>query len=246
MNIKSQIESLGKILGIWAHPDDETFSMGGLIAAANQNHQAVGCITATRGESGSQNMKDLSPQQLAGIRESELNDALECLGGADHFWLPYADGGCQTTPDTEAVERITSIIHQFQPDTIITFPPDGITGHTDHRTVSGWAKTAAQKCGVDRVYYVVTTKEAFDAHLAEADKKFNIFFNIDKPTLVPENQCDLLLKLPKQILNQKIAALKAMPSQTSAMFAEEDTGWLKPSFGCEAFVRSNRSDIKWG
>jgi alkylation response protein AidB-like acyl-CoA dehydrogenase len=47
-----RVGALGRVLNVWAHPDDETYLCGGLLAAANDNGQATGCITATAGEHG--------------------------------------------------------------------------------------------------------------------------------------------------------------------------------------------------
>ncbi|MGH3589327.1 MAG: PIG-L deacetylase family protein, partial [Pseudonocardia sp.] len=44
---------LGTILGVWAHPDDETYLCGGLMARAARSGDRVVCVTATRGEQGS-------------------------------------------------------------------------------------------------------------------------------------------------------------------------------------------------
>ncbi len=51
---QSDVAQLGTILGIWAHPDDETWSSAGLMAMAADNGQRVVCVTATYGENGVQ------------------------------------------------------------------------------------------------------------------------------------------------------------------------------------------------
>ena len=50
MITSDDVAELGTILGIWAHPDDEAYLSGGLMALARDNGQRVVCVTATRGE----------------------------------------------------------------------------------------------------------------------------------------------------------------------------------------------------
>ena len=53
----------------------------------------------------------------------------------DHRWLDYPDGGCAAVDAEEAVARIAAIIDEVRPDTVLTFGPDGGTGHPDHIAV---------------------------------------------------------------------------------------------------------------
>lgn len=244
--MNQQIAKLGTILGIWAHPDDEVFSMAGLMCQAVRNGQTVACLTATKGESGVQDESHWPRDQLADIRARELAAAYRHLGVEFHHWLDYADGGCKDVPETEACGRVLACIERYQPDSIFTFPPDGITGHDDHRAVSRWTTRAVSQSGqAGNVYYAVNTKEQYSAFLESADKRFNIYFNIDRPTLVAEADCDLLLDLDDEILDCKLAALKSMPSQTATMFADPDKRWLYGAQRQEAFVLAKRSDINW-
>lgn len=232
------IKQLGTILGVWAHPDDESFSCGGILAAAVKNGQQIACITATKGELGVQDPDRWPPESLGEIRAAELAAALKEIGCGHHHWLNYSDGGCKDIDSDEAINKILEFIEQYQPDTILTFGPDGLTGHDDHRTVSAWATAAAkQASGQPAVYYVVQHDEAYEK-FRPADKQFNIFFNIDKPPLKSGQECDILLDLPDEILDIKYAALKAMPSQTEAMFKTFDKQTMCAMLSTEAFVKA--------
>ena len=46
------MDDLGTVMTIWAHPDDETYLVGGLAAALTDAGHRVVCVTATRGEAG--------------------------------------------------------------------------------------------------------------------------------------------------------------------------------------------------
>ncbi len=64
----SLVTELGTIMGIWAHPDDEIFSMAGIFALASQAGQNTVCVTATRGEQGVQDESRWPRADLASIR----------------------------------------------------------------------------------------------------------------------------------------------------------------------------------
>jgi LmbE family N-acetylglucosaminyl deacetylase len=127
----------------------------------------------------------------------------------------------------------------------VTFPPDGITGHDDHRAISRWTTMAVRQSPRSiRLLYAVNTVEQYEAYLKTADEKFNLYFNIREPVLIPQAECDLYLSLPKSITSKKLAALKAMPSQYGAMFEDPDHGWIEGALCSEAFVLAER-DIAW-
>jgi LmbE family N-acetylglucosaminyl deacetylase len=90
----SDIRSLGTILSIWAHPDDEAYLCGGIMAMAAEAGSHVVCVTATRGELGVTDPTRWPPEQLAAIREAELAESLRILGVTEHRWSDYLDGGC--------------------------------------------------------------------------------------------------------------------------------------------------------
>lgn len=241
MSSIDDIAKLGKILGIWAHPDDESFMIGGILAQAIRNGQTVGCITATKGESGVQDELRWPAARLGEIRSAELAAALKVLGVTQHHWLGYADGHCSDVEDTTAVAELVKLIDRFKPDTIIAFAPDGLTGHEDHKAVSRWTNCAAIESVVrPTVWCAVHTQESYDASLQAVHDKFNIYFNIDVPKFVAESNCDIAFELPDDILAQKIAALQAMPSQYEAFFTGIPITEVELAVDREGLVRASR------
>ena len=231
------IKLLGTILGIWAHPDDETFNSGGLMASAIANGQTVVCVTATRGESGVQDPLRWPAETLGATRAIELIDAFHALGVTHHQWLHYRDGFCKDVPETEAVANLMLLVDKYKPDTIITFPPDGLTGHEDHKAVSRWAMDVAKKSEKPiRLLHCVATEEQYNGYMKELDEKLNIFFNIDKPKLYQRVECDIVYDLPPEILDKKTAALKAMPSQYAMWLKVFPFDFIAQAFAAECFV----------
>lgn len=241
-----RVAVLGNILGVWAHPDDESFMMAGLMAVAVSNGQKVACITATKGEAG-QVDKQKHPGILGHIRAKELEKALEILGVKEHHWLGYVDGQCHQVDDNEAIAKVAKYIRQYQPDTIVTFPPDGITGHDDHKAASRWARGAIKKIGSKaKLYYAVDTQENYDQYFKEIDEKFNIYFNIDKPVLMHRAKCDLVLDLPQDAKHKKMLALKAQETQTEGMFKKFGEELFEKALGIEAYVLADaKNSAKW-
>lgn len=240
----NDISQLGSILGIWAHPDDETFMVGGLLSMAAANSQQVVCITATKGEAGAPDPVIWPPDQLGEIRARELKKALSILGVEQHAWLGYVDGACNDVPDEEAIQKLINYIDQLKPNSIITFPPDGLTGHDDHVAVSRWAKTAAEQSNTrPTIWYAVHTQEIYDASFKSIDEKHNVYFNIDIPKLIPGKDCDLVIELPDEVLDKKLSALQAMPSQYEAFFSGISKQDAELAFETEGLVKATKWEV---
>jgi LmbE family N-acetylglucosaminyl deacetylase len=215
--------SLGTILSVWAHPDDETYLCGGLMAAARRAGHRVVCVTATRGELGSTDL-DTWPNgpELARVRTTELEQALELLGVDEHIWLDYPDGGCEQVDTTEAVERIRAIALDVQPDTVLTFGPDGMTGHGDHISVGAWTQAAVKGIGVP--VHCATYTHAFLDEWHAPLEKLGVFMG-NQPMSVAEDELSLNYICDDDIVRAKFAAIKAQISQVApllAAFDEED------------------------
>lgn len=230
------ITQLGTIMGIWAHPDDETFCSGGILAAATANGQTVVCITATKGEAGVQDENRWPAEKLGEIRAHELEQSCKILGITNHHWLNYQDEACHDVPGEEAVTKIKNLIGQYKPDTVLTFGPEGLTGNPDHAAVSRWVAQAAQGANVN-VYQVVEDKDVYNNFLKNPAQKLNWFYNIDQPPLKQREECDLVFELSPELLQKKRAALEAMPSQYDSMFKVLKTDDFEKIFAHECFVK---------
>jgi LmbE family N-acetylglucosaminyl deacetylase len=136
INLKSS-----RMLAILAHPDDESFAIGGPLAKyAHQGIQVV-LLTATRGEAGILGTK---PEAAGAIRELELNRAAKHLG-IEVYFLDYKDGELATVNPEKLLEHIACWIDTVQPQVVLTFGPDGVSGHPDHVAVSKIVTQAVEK-----------------------------------------------------------------------------------------------------
>ena len=148
------------LLVILAHPDDESFPMGGTLAKATANGKRVHLVTATRGEAG---IHGKSQAETAVLREAELRRACSELGIEQLTFLDYLDGTLETIPDSSGAARLLALMHQFTPDVIVTFGPDGISGHPDHLAVHRWTTVAFDQYAQDgkrplRLYYIAPSE----------------------------------------------------------------------------------------
>ena len=92
--MQTHTSALGTILGIWAHPDDEAYLSGGLMALARDAGSRVVCVTATRGELGTPDPATWPPERLAAERTGELAAAWRSSASPSTTGSGYRDGEC--------------------------------------------------------------------------------------------------------------------------------------------------------
>jgi LmbE family N-acetylglucosaminyl deacetylase len=210
------VSDLGTILSLWAHPDDEGYGCGAIMARAAANGQRVVCATATRGEKGSTDESRWpNGPELAAVRTAELAATLDILGVTEHRWLDYPDGGCADIDQAEAVDRVRTIIDEIKPDTILTFGPDGGTFHPDHMAVSRWASAA----GADvRILHATNTPE-WVAHMDSLVPRELVMMGEGEPVSVPADECALFISIEGEELDRKVRAMLCMESQIGPLLA---------------------------
>ncbi|MDO9333503.1 MAG: PIG-L family deacetylase [Dehalococcoidales bacterium] len=134
---------------IGAHPDDETFGIGGTLAKYASDGVNVYYICATRGEVGEVSTPELMTgySSLGDLRWAELKCAAQALGLNDVIYLGYRDSGMAGSEDNnhpqalaaaplvQVTERIVKEIRRLKPEVVITFDPIGGYRHPDHIAV---------------------------------------------------------------------------------------------------------------
>jgi LmbE family N-acetylglucosaminyl deacetylase len=112
---------------------------------------------------------------------------------------------------------LAELLADVRPDTVVTFGPDGHTGHPDHRAVSGWVDRAlagAALPGVRLLHPAVSVRTA--ARFAELHARFPVF-DPGLPAAVPEADLAFTLPLGRELLDLKLRALAAHDSQTRGL-----------------------------
>jgi LmbE family N-acetylglucosaminyl deacetylase len=175
-----------KLMCILAHPDDESFGMGGTLAKYAKEGIETYLVTATRGERGRFGDAAVrpAPHVVGEVREAELRAASKELGIREVHFLDYMDGDLDRADPVEVQRQIVGLLRRIRPDVVATFGPDGAYGHPDHIAISQHAAAAvllaadanyAARLGaaphcVSKFYFLTWRKAKWDAYQAALKK----------------------------------------------------------------------------
>jgi LmbE family N-acetylglucosaminyl deacetylase len=173
------------------------------------------------------------PEQLASIREAELAACLRILGVTEHRWLGYLDGGCADVDIETAADQVAEIVRETAPDTILTFAPDGQTGHPDHIAVHRWAVEAVRRAGIGTLHVVANTQEWLDDHLPQWIELGAI---VGDPPVAWTGPLSIDVALTGPLLDRKYAALAAQASQTEVVRAAVGEECYRETIRIERFA----------
>lgn len=231
----SDVADLGTILGVWAHPDDEGYLSAGLMATATANGQRVVIAHATMGEHGTDDPDTYPPERLRQIREGELRASLDLLGVDEHHLLGLEDGTCDQIPLDHGAAMVTALVEQIRPDTIITFGPDGITGHPDHQTVSAWTTAAWEGSGRRGTLLQASVSRGWAERHHALHHQIGAFAP-GYPRPVDDSRIALQLHLDHALLDRKLDALRAQASQTLPLIEIMGSDTYRDWCSIESFV----------
>lgn len=210
--------NFGTILGVWAHPDDETYLSAAIMASAVRNGDRVVCATATRGELGSFDEERWPTATLGAVRQAELEECLRLLGVSEHTWFDYADGSCDRVDFEEGVAKVVALMEDADPDTVFTFGPDGMTGHPDHISVCNWTTEAFRRVAKSgaTLHYATQIQEWRD-RFYDRMQKFNVFMYPGTPPITPREELSIDFPVEGELLELKLKAIEAHCSQIEGM-----------------------------
>jgi LmbE family N-acetylglucosaminyl deacetylase len=201
-----------RLLGVWAHPDDECYLSAGLMARVIGAGGAARLLCATRGERGTDDAALFGTERFAEHRQAELEASLAVLGVTDLRFLGLGDGECADADPARMAADLGAEIEAFG--------PDGITGHPDHLAVSRWATAAATTTGTaDLLYATVTHEHA--ARYRTLNEELGLYDALEggRPVSVPRSQVALQCSLDRGELIRKRRALSRHGSQTDRLAA---------------------------
>ncbi|MEE8336632.1 MAG: PIG-L deacetylase family protein [Dehalococcoidia bacterium] len=139
-----------KAMVVMAHPDDCEFTVGGTVALLCSKGWEVDIVVATSGNKGTKD-PEVTPQQLAGMREEEQRRASTILGANDPVFFGFGDG--ELVDDDELRALIMRQIRLRRPELVLTF--DGVqpvTNHRDHRRIGISTYDAIYPAAYDLLY----------------------------------------------------------------------------------------------
>lgn len=207
------------ILCMFAHPDDESYIVGGTIALAARQGTAITVISATKGDKGFQNVRNQDEKgRLIEIREKELFAAGRILGVQETILWAYPDGGLDTLGEEtreELLDRLDRETARVQPDFIMSFGPDGVSGHRDHIAMGIFAAQIAARYRIPAfgITYpkelnkylerVIAVRNKTAGHFAKNDERYRA-----SPSMAEVEKIDIA-----DVFEIKCAACRAHKSQ---------------------------------
>jgi LmbE family N-acetylglucosaminyl deacetylase len=237
----------GGILGVFAHPDDETYSVGGALARHTEEGIPAAILCFTRGEAGLiAEASGATRENLGEVREAELRAACAHVGVTDVRIVGTADSGTEATP--EGVDAIAATMRELRPLVVVTMEPGGVTRHPDHIAVSAMTTEAFDRVRGEtngehpqRLYHSAIPASWLEALQEEAERlgfQGTVADPSDplSPRPAPDDSIDCIVDVSKW-LDRKVEALRAHLTQSMEMIA-----WLPKEayvsvFGAEAFQR---------
>jgi N-acetyl-1-D-myo-inositol-2-amino-2-deoxy-alpha-D-glucopyranoside deacetylase len=227
------------LLFVGAHPDDETFGLGGTLAQYAASGVRVYYVCATRGEAGI-----AAPEHLQGfasvgdMRWAELECAASELGLAGVFHLGYRDSGMHGTADNthpqalitapieQVAERILGIIRELKPQVVITHDPLGGYRHPDHIALHNAVVKAFYICDgsyqPQRLYFVIFSRNMLKIMVrlmplwGQNPRHFGRNKDIDLASLVEvDYPVHAAIKLDRQAVEKRDKATSCYKSQVS-------------------------------
>jgi N-acetylglucosamine malate deacetylase 2 len=152
-----QVHNTRKILAVLAHPDDETFICGGTLAKYASEGADITLVSATRGEMGRRmgNPHYLNRETISAAREVELRRACDSLGIRELIFFDIRDKLVEFIDEELLIGRITDLIHQVDPDVILTFH-ERLGGHPDHCAIGKVTTAAVNRSGHRGALYFIS------------------------------------------------------------------------------------------
>ncbi len=147
------------LLAVFPHPDDET-SVGPLLALHARRGDQVYLLSLTLGQKGSKYTDIPAGERLGAARERELRCAAARLGIREPILGGFEDQGISAPDAADAVAAcLREVIARVRPQVVVTFGPEGLTGHPDHRAACSITTQVFQQqgllaCAPRKLYYV--------------------------------------------------------------------------------------------
>lgn len=231
-----------RLLGVFAHPDDETFSFAGCVKRYLEEGCVATVLTFTRGEAGRiGGGSDATPETLGDVREAELREACRIAGCDDVRIVGTPDGGTKVTE--EGIQAITDVLRELKPAVLVSMEPEGVTRHPDHMAVSGMTAQAFARVrdeGHPKKFYLSAEPAAsMKAWMMELDRRGIKWIDDDDPLFpkpAPDQSIACIVDVSAWIAS-KVAALRAHRTQADQFIDLLPEDLHVMVLGAEAFQR---------
>lgn len=124
-----------KVMLVFAHPDDESYTTG-LLTDAQDEGIATALLTFTPGDAGTQMPQVVRQEFLGDVRKAEVLKSGFMLGVDYQKVFDYGDGTLENQNPDSLIADVLSELNTFRPDLVVTFwPESGMTMHPDHKAI---------------------------------------------------------------------------------------------------------------
>lgn len=225
----------------FAHPDDESYSTYGTVAlhASDENFR-LNVLHATDGGAG-----DVAPgmsvdsSSLGQHRRGEAEKAWRAVGRVPDrdIWLGHDDGNVSAVGHDRLVEEVSAFLDDVRPDVVVTFGPDGVTGHHDHLAIGRATGEAFHRVrrdgglGLHRLLHTAIAATPFALHqVARAARGLppwdpDVTYHL---RAVPDEDIGVLVDT-RSVADAVVAGLKEHSTQRTALFDPQgdDLEWRR-------------------
>jgi LmbE family N-acetylglucosaminyl deacetylase len=204
------------VLAVGAHPDDESFGLGAILAAFAAHGTRVTVLSFTHGEAST-----LGEGDLAATRMDELRAAARTLGVDSVELRGYPDGALARQPLNQLVQDVRRVADQVRADGLLVFDEGGITGHGDHQRATEAALAAAQLSGLPALAWAVPAGVASQLNAAYG----TAFVGRS------ETELDVVLRVDRTIQKRAIAKHQSQATDNPVLWRRlellGDREWLR-------------------
>jgi len=212
-----------------AHPDDDVMGAAGYMALNRDDPELrFVLIHAKDGDAGEIALGSRATRETLGsVRRREDESGWRSVGRMPdrHEWFGLPDGGLGDLPVGQLESMISDVFGLERPDIVMTFGPDGITGHPDHVAVGAAASAAFLRFagrggpGFRRLFHGAYPQSALDRVNARRVGEGRVPFD---PTQVYQ---------PRGVPDRDIACsvdLRSLVPVVTAAFREHRSQWVAP------------------
>lgn len=199
------------VLAVVAHPDDESFALGAILAAFAEAGARVSVLCLTRGEASSLHGV---PGDLTELRTEELTAAAAALGLHTVALLAYPDGHLPEVSLDRLATHVVTAAREVEADGLIGFDLDGVTGHPDHAHATAAAITAAETLDLPVLGWTIPATVAqqlrdehgapFDGH---TETEIDFVVTVDRAQQLKAVDCHPSQAVPGSVMWRRIELL---------------------------------------
>ncbi len=209
MTAPRELPNWRSVLVVVAHPDDESFGLGAVLATFSGASVVVLCFT--HGEASTLHGVE---GDLTSLRERELAAAGQVLGADPPVLLSYPDGALAMVGVDELSRHVAAVADQVGADGLLVFDTDGVTGHPDHVAATAAAVAAADRSGVPVLGWTVprAVAAALNAEYGadftgQEDADIDLVVTVDRTLQLAAISCHPSQAVPGSLLWRRLELL---------------------------------------